>query len=254
MPPDCTVLEIYFVRFPLGDPIGNESLWKEVDEQYFPPSLRQSLLRNGFRVGLVGSPIPQPLADLMELEDKLAAGAEAGSTKIESFGSTPHVVCRHLQARAGRRNEVVASGVYEELPVLVYDSGRLCGRTYPKAQGIFALTADPEPDGRVRLRLVPELHYGEARQRWVGSEGAFRMEPGRSRRVFDDFAVSATISPGCMLLLSSLPNRSGSIGHSFFNHTEAGKLEQKLLVIRLVQTQHDGLFNPAEPLPLDRLP
>jgi hypothetical protein len=79
------------------------------------------------------------------------------------------------------------------------------------------------------------------------------MEAGRSRRVFDELAVSATVSPGCMLLLSSLPNRPGSVGHSFFTHVEEGKPEQKLLVIRLVQTQHDGLFDPSEPLPLDRV-
>ena len=53
-----------------------------------------------------------------------------------------------------------------------------------------------------------------------------------------------------MLVLTSLPNRQGSLGHHFFTETN-GRLEQKLLIIRLSQTQHDGLFVPPEPLRLD---
>ncbi len=55
-----------------------------------------------------------------------------------------------------------------------------------------------------------------------------------------------------MLVLSSLSNRPGSLGHHFFTEKQnEGRLEQKLLIIRLAQTQHDGLFNPPEPLKLE---
>ena len=47
-----------------------------------------------------------------------------------------------------------------------------------------------------------------------------------------------------MLVLTCLPDRPGSLGHRFFTHECAGQAEQKLLVIRLSQTQHDGLFSP----------
>ena len=53
-----------------------------------------------------------------------------------------------------------------------------------------------------------------------------------------------------MLIVSSLPNRPGSVGHYFFTENEA-RLEQKLLIVRLAQTQHDGLFSPPEPLKLE---
>jgi hypothetical protein len=54
-----------------------------------------------------------------------------------------------------------------------------------------------------------------------------------------------------MLVLSSLIQRPGSLGHYFLTQKADGKLQQKLIVIRLSQTQHDGLFDPPEPLPLE---
>jgi hypothetical protein len=64
-------------------------------------------------------------------------------------------------------------------------------------------------------------------------------------------AIDAALAPGQMLVLGSLVDRPGSLGHRFFTGQNDGKLEQKLLVIRLSQTQHDGLFDPPEVIPLD---
>jgi hypothetical protein len=56
-----------------------------------------------------------------------------------------------------------------------------------------------------------------------------------------------------MIVMSSLANRPGSLGHYFFTREADGKLEQKLMVLRLAQTQHDDLFDPQLPLSLDTL-
>jgi len=130
--------------------------------------------------------------------------------------------------------------------VLVRESDRLGGRSYAKAQGALGIAAHPQPDGRVRLDLVPELHYGEAGQRFVGDQGVFRLDTRRPRRDFGDLAFSATLAAGDMLIVSCLPNRPGSLGHYFFTHECDGKAEQKLLVIRVSQTQHDRLFEQRE--------
>ena len=134
--------------------------------------------------------------------------------------------------------------------MLVCESGRISGQTYNQAQGIFAVKSFPQPDGRVRLELVPELHHDQPRQRWVGSQGVLRLETSRPRKVFDDMTMTADLAPGAMLILSSLANRPGSLGHYFFTENDA-QLEQKLLIVRLAQTQHDALFSPPEPLKLD---
>jgi hypothetical protein len=252
MSSDSVVLEIFFVRFPFGDPTVNEKLWEEIDEQHFSPELRERLARNGFRAGLINGPIPTELSKLLELNGKLAPAADLEDAKVDNLEAQPRVVRRHLQLPAGRRSEIIASSVYAQLPVLMNESGQLCGQTYNQAQGMFAVKSFPQPDGRVRLELLPELHHDQPRQRWVGGQGMLRLETSRPKRPFDDLMLSADLAPGAMVVLSSLSNRPGSLGHYFFTDNN-DRLEQKLLILRLSQTQHDGLFNPPEPLKLEEV-
>jgi hypothetical protein len=250
MSSDSVPLDMFFVRFPFGDPTVNEKLWEQIDEQQLSPGLRERLTRNGFRAGLLSGSIPIELSKLMELSDKPAPGDEITNAKVEEMEAKPRVMRRHLQLRAGKETVILASEVYPQLPVLMCESGQLCGQTYDQAQGVFVLKSHPQPDGRVRLELLPELQYGQQRQRWVGNQGVLRLDTSRPKRTFDDMAITADLAPGAMLVLSSLPSRPGSLGHNFFTEND-GKLEQKLLIVRLSQTQHDGLFNPPEPLKLE---
>lgn len=250
---DSVVLEMFFVRFPFGEEKINVDLWREVDEQQFGAELRQKLARNGIRAGVVSGAIPVALSELMELNDKPAANGGEQATKISELAEEPKVLRRNMQTRNGQRGEIVASGVYDELPLLLCCPDGLCGTTFRKAQGILAVRAYPQGDGNVRVNLAPEVHHGAPQQRWVGDQGVMRLEAGRPREVIDDLVMNVELAPGSMLLLSSLPNRPGSLGHYFFT-TGKGASEQKLLVIRLAQTQYDDLFVPSEPLSLDESP
>jgi hypothetical protein len=242
---DSVVLEMFFVRFPFGDPTVNDKLWEQIDEQQFAPAVRERLARNGFRAGLITGPMPIELSQLLQLENKPALDQHLEDTKVDDLANEPRVVRRHQQLPPGQRSEIIASGVYPQLPVLMAESGQLCGQTYNQAQGLFAVKWATRPDGRVRLEMVPELHYDQPRQRWVGDQGVWRLEAGRPKRAFADMTLTADLPPGAMLVLSSLPSRRGSLGHYFFTE-EKDRLEQKLLIIRLSQTQRDGLFSPPE--------
>lgn len=254
MSPDSVVVDILFVRFPFGDPEANGELWAEVDEQHFPPELRERLSRNGFRAGLVAGPIPGILWRMLEMAGKPPPSTAGMEVKVTDLGEDPKVVRRHVQVRAGQRTEIQTSGVYPRLPVLLCEARGLCGQEYSDAQGVLALRADPQPDGRVRLRLVPEVHHGQPRLQRIPTPGGVRLEPGRPRRAFDELALEATLQPGHMILLASLPHKPGSLGHYFFTQEVSGKREQKLVVIRVSQTQRDDLFGDEGPLPVDALP
>lgn len=250
MSPDAVVLDVFFVRFPFGDEEVNEQLWQEVDEQHFPAEVRKRLAQNGFRVGLVGGQIPISLSKLLELKDKPAPTGGPGEIALADLGAEPRVERRHMPLRAGVRGQIVASEVYGQLPVLISAPGELCGQTYSQAQGMLAVTARPLSDGQVRLEVVPELDHDQPRQRWVGDQGMLRLDMSRPKRVFDDLGISGTLPPGAMLLISSLPSRPGSLGHHFFTANKDHP-EQKLLVIRLAQTQHSEMFSPPELVPLE---
>ena len=246
MSPDSVALEIFSIRLPPDDSELNNKVWQEVDEQHFPADLRQRLTKNGFRVGIVGEQVPVPLAKLMELKEQPANVGAPQQVTAAQLETTPRVTLRHLQTRAGQRSEIITSSVYEHLPVLVAESGELRGQTYGQAQGMLAVIASPQPDGQVRLELVPELHHDQSRQHWVGDQAIWRLEAGRPKRSFDDMKLSALLTPGSMLLLGTQPRRPGSLGHYFFTEESGheGRSEQKLILIRLCQTQHDDLVTP----------
>ena len=254
MSSDTMVLDVFFVPVKFDDPEANVILWQELDEQHFPPEIRRHLCERGFRVGVTGGQIPVALSRLLELKDKPAPGTESDTVCLDTIDSESCVMWRHMPLRPGRRGEIHVSRVYDKVPVLEANaSGRLGGRDYPQAEGVLAVKAYPQSDGRVRLDLAPELHYGNIKQSFVGNKGMLKLDAGKDRRSFDKLAFSATLTPGHMLVVSSLPNRTGSLGHYFLTRDSSGELEQRLMVLRLSQTQHDGLFSRPEVLPLDEL-
>jgi hypothetical protein len=244
-PPDAVSLEI-FLASASGGKHSLDELWKEIDEQSFSPELRRQLAQNGMRAGLVGSQVPAELARLLKLSDKPVPKDEPANVTAEQ--ST--VSLRVLQLRAGHPAEIQPlEHVYDELPLLMLEDGQLRGRTYYKAEGRFTLRAFPEPDGKVRVELTPELEHGEQHQRWVGDDGIMRLDASRSKRVFDQLAVAAHLAPGEILVMTSLPDRAGSVGHYFFNEGAASEQPvQKLMVIRATQAGTDPRFK-AEPPP-----
>jgi hypothetical protein len=243
MSPDSCVVDVFFVRTAFGDSRMNDELWQDLDEQVLAADLRARLMRNGFRVGVVEGQTPVALSNLMELDDKPAPSNELKGINISELNRKPRVLRQHMQIPAGRQSEIVSSNIYEQLPVLFSESHSLGGETYNQAQAIFNLKAYPLPDGRVRVNLTPEVHHDQPKPRKLDEQGFVQLDFSRPKRVFDDIAFSAALSPGGMLVISSLPNLPGSLGHYFLTETEnEGRLEQKLLVIRLSQTQHDGLF------------
>jgi hypothetical protein len=247
---DGFALDVFFIRFPLGDAAVNTDLWHEIDEQQFQLELRENLAKNGFRIGMINGQMPNKLAELLALSDKPVCRENTGEVKADGGEVEPRVVCRHLQLRAAQRSELITSNVYAELPVLMNKGGQISGQTYNQAQGVFAIQATPQADGRIRIEMTPEVHHDQPRPRWTSVNGVLQLEPGRPRESYDELKLSADMRPGMMLVVSGLPSRQGSLGHYFFTEMH-GHLEQKLLIVRLSQTQHDGLFSPPDTLKLD---
>ena len=246
--PDTIVLDVFIVRCPLAAPEVNDQLWAEIDEQHIPAEVRRRLALNGFRAGKVGNQIPSVLSQLLELNERPPPGDGTNKVELGQLATEPRVQRRHMPLRNAMRGEIVASEVYPELSVLISRPGDLSGQTYCQAQAVFGVLGVARPDGLVKLELTPELHHDSPRQRWVGDQGVLRLESCRPKTTFDEMAIAATLAPGEMLIVGCLPNKSGSLGHHFFT-TCKEQPQQKLLVVRLAQTQHDGLFTPPDATP-----
>lgn len=231
------VLDLFFVRLPYGDERINGALWGGVDEQ-LSPMLRQKLAQQGFRAGICSTHPPETLELLL---NEFASAAPAEENITTELVVEPMVRRRHLQLPAGRPAEVIASGFYESLPLLrSTPDGQVSGQTLPKAQAVFSVQAFPQSDGRVRIQLRPEVQYGEPHRQFSQRDTHLILDSKRSSEVLDDLIMEAELSAGEMIVLSCLPNRPGSAGHSFFTEAASDGLIQKMLVVRLSQTQRDS--------------
>ncbi|HTN75552.1 MAG TPA: hypothetical protein VL096_09905, partial [Pirellulaceae bacterium] len=119
--------------------------------------------------------------------------------------------------------------------------GQVTGQDFVEAQCLFAVKTFPQGDSRVRMELVPEVEHGQSKQRWIGQDGAFHVESSKSHKVLDGLRMELLLSPGEVLVLSCTADQKG-LGKQFFAESKPG--EQKLLMIRLAQTQYDDLFAP----------
>jgi len=236
---DSVVLEVTFVHLPQDAAALEDELWRDVDEQEFPTDLRRRLAASGFRGGLVGNPLPRSLRNLLEQQE-----AES-PTCLQVGGPMADELTRQqrMQMRAGTRNDIVCSPTQNEVTVLRLDEGEVVGRTYEQAQCRFAARSLPQGDGRVRIELVPEVHHGEIRQRWVGDQRALRLDAGQQREAFDKLQIEATLSPGQTMLLTCTDDLKG-LGRQFFADGEKPNVQRRMLLIRLTQTQIDDRFQP----------
>lgn len=234
---DTVVLEIAFVRITGDALLRQDDLWREVDEQQVEPQARRRLLENGLRAGVVSSQLPPLLRQLLE--------EKADPLAVKGPGITDDVTAaqRQLQSRAGKRGVILAGGQQEKMALLLQQDGRISGEEYVQAQCLFAVKTFPQGDGRVRLELVPEIEHGDARQRWVGQDGAFRVESSKEHKVLEHLRMELLLSPGEVLVLTCTPDQKG-LGKQFFASSAAG--EQKLLMIRIAQTQYDDVFAPEK--------
>jgi hypothetical protein len=249
--PDSVVLEVFSVHFRRDDQELYRSIWQEVDEQAIAADVRRRLGENGFRAGVVTGHLPQAVQHILELSSQPTPepDADAPQMNVVTFDGRPTVRIQQMRLPARRRGEIAASGTYPSGAPLVYDDGQLHGESYDLCQGMMAVKALPDNDGRVRLEVVPELHHGEAQRRFTTAEGVLNLETGRPRKVFAKLTQEVTLASGDLYVLGSSQAKPGSLGDYFFTAEPGNAAHAKLVFVRLAHSQNDGLFSPAAPAP-----
>ncbi len=251
MNPGSCAFEVFFVRIPVGDPLGNDQIWSQVDETRIDLATREELAANGFRVGVVGAQLPEGLAQLLQIKHE-ACTADSGTEEedvgfsVAALGEEPQVVRRHLQVPPGQRREIYLTPPRDQFTVLTASSKGCRGRSYELGQPALALRWFCDTQRKCMVELTPEIHFGQSRTRFAAEEGNFRIEVTRSKESFDQLRLRVGISPGEILILGCYPERPGSLGHGAFVLHDEDRQEQRLLLIRLVQIQHDELFSPDQ--------
>ncbi len=242
MAPDSVVFEVTFVRIPEDQEDFADRFWREADETALAPELRRRLTANGFHCGLIGSPIP---AALQEVLDQQPISEPGSGIKMTEPGRDVVARTQRLRSRQGYPGKIVVrSTPVEKLAALTYhDDGRISGESLDQAQFFFTLTSDPQGDGQVKLELTPTIEYGQPQSRFKGENGAWMIDnTSRNAKIFDDMKVEALLTPGGAVAITCTGGHRG-LGDQFFAADPVARLPRLLLVVRLQQTQMDDRFD-----------
>ncbi len=233
--PESVKLEIFEARIPLDQDRQVEALWDQVDELCLDRDLRSRMLANGLRAGVVGGSLPDELSKLLGLTAKASDARE--NEVVTAASAVPRVTQRVMQLNRRDSKIIQVGDLREEAEILFNENGRLGGKTYRQVEGRYELRAESLPGQRVSVRLVPELHHGELRNRVSGSDqGIFLLTPSREREAFEQLAISAALLPGEMLVVGCLPQAESSLGGVLHRASANGRTERKFLVVRLLET------------------
>jgi hypothetical protein len=241
---DCVILEVAFVDVP-ASLVWAAEFWTQLDELHVDSEVRRRLMDNGLRTALAGSQLPESLRRLL---DDSPDGLDFLETGLPPEESELFAQRKRLQMRAGKTRRIpVMSQPRDKMIVLIHDDGDVRGEPFEQAQGVMSVRCFPQGDGRVRMELVPEIQFGDFRQRWVGGQGSFVLDMDRERHSFDQLQIDTMLSPGQTLLVTATAEAKG-LGGQFFALTPEQRDRRSVMLVRLAQTQLDDLFCPAQSL------
>lgn len=244
--PDSVAMEIIWVRFPANERVFDDATWREIDETALAPAVRRALVDNGIRAGVISGSVPEAIGRVLHQGPPAHVPKDSKSAalaKNDELIEEPPVHGHTMRLRRNQRTEIQASDVYPTLPLLVSGGKELTGHTYEKAQAVYALRVDPQPDRTALVELTPELHFGDPKLSFTGGEDRFlRQASVRDRKIFDDLRLNVRLAPGEMLVLMSLPDAGSRLGHYFHTVDTANGPQQKLILIRLAEVPPSDTF------------
>jgi hypothetical protein len=238
-PNDLVTLEVMLVETQIGNRFLNEEVWNhsdETSEQVVALERKGEMNDNGFRLGLLGAVPPAGLQSLLR-------------------GGRNYLTPRCMQVTAGEPAAPLHLG--PSLARCSYRHPQEESNTVELTDAVCSLQIIPTPldDGRLRLRLSPQVRHGVPhltpapapdRSGWI----TVTEQPTET---YPNLTWDVTISPEEYLLLGTRHDRPGTLGHQCFVRTDEAPPVQRLLVLRarraaLARSTPVAEF-PGDPLP-----
>ena len=241
MADDGLQLEVISARFAVGDADFNGELWN--NSRRAAVAAGAAARSGGKRPALACCRANYRRSSPENLPPRRTQPATVTEAAARLEHSAP-VSRQKMQLHSGWRGEIVASGVYADLPLMMLEHGRLAGASYPQAQGIIDAQVQALGDHRIKLHLTPELQYGVAQQQFIVEDGVLRPQTAKPKRTFERLAFDTALAQDQMLLVTCLPDHPGTLGYDFFTEQKDGQPQQKLVVIRLAESRYSDLFVP----------
>jgi hypothetical protein len=221
--PKRCLLRVAILSRPFGDPLVNQAIWADADEQIVAPQERRAWEVNGLRIGRIVGQLPHDVQALLE---------ETSPNK--------KVTPATFFVESGEQTLISISESVEQASLLLNRENRAFGRDFAAASGFFRTTAQHEGAHSISLRFVPEIHHGPIQRTYQPLSNAsadaprqFRINDGQQEETLRDLPVNLVIEPGQVVAIGCRCEQKRSLGSFLLTQAVAHSDQriQKLILI-----------------------
>ncbi len=210
------------------------SVWQWVDETAIGLATRRRYQSNGLRVGRV--------VQVDRFRKAIGRRAGEGVNVVGEFLREAAIASplsqgnRTLPMRYGRRYEIP---LHQPRPgeqvCMIREDRDLVGRTLSNAQLFLGLMVGQGAEaGEVELSVRPEIRYGDARQSFVSSDSAIRIDTRREVWRLETLDVTARLAAGDAIVISTTSPPVG-LGRQMLTDDSPGRGREQLFVLLRVK-------------------
>jgi hypothetical protein len=254
LPPNAIQLDIVYVERPIGDARLGDELWRSTDQiAAIDEKHRDTLRKNGFRVGVVGSNPPVALQQMLGLKSDFVYEPLAEKAK--------NLVGHRSVISSGGQTEIQTSPVYRECSIELPGTGETGRRSYTNVVCKYHITAERLQDGWAQLDFVPQIHYGDEQLRRDVGDNGWKLQNKQRTATFFPQRFQVKLSVGEMALVTADDNPQGLLGEIFFRgpqalaadsedspgegHIASSPTVQRILIVRLAGMNNDTVAHAA---------
>lgn len=191
IPDQSSVIDVAFLKIPAVSQHETSRLpWDAMDEAVIPIEVRERFEANGFRVGRVvafdATQLPTVSEDDLENSPSVSLTSDFDRRRRR-------LTCRNGQAYTLVPRRPTSGSV----AILLQMEKGVEGRSVRNPQFNFGLQTMSLDDGRVSVKLTPEIHHGEVKQNYVSNDSlAFRLDFSRDIWVLQALGLEVALTEG----------------------------------------------------------
>lgn len=257
MAPDCVAMEVAIAEF-------DADKFKQIittfapflDNQKVSLSQRQRWDRNGLQIGVITSQLPGELRSELETRDMTTEEMdELGLKPVGPNGRpltfAPIIYHRRIQFRSNEPKPIPISDFYPSATWTVdVDDGKSVGRD-EQVRGWMLVCTQLGKGSSVDLKLTPRISHGVPHKKVGVVDQSFITQESQAEIDLHPLTVNVTCNPGDTILIycDAAEDELGELllGNAQLATTgTATPRRQRLVMFRLIQTQHDDLFVSPE--------